>query len=188
NKTIFIAPDGALLSEYLKQGLVPGEIAYFVRGEGSAPVLETPYGNIAVLICSDAFFPDLVRRQVGRNGADILLIPAWDFEGVKYFWPYGTAFRAIENGLAMFRPARESVSIAVDYQGRPVVLSDYFLTDQSIVYADLSTEGRETLYSLLGDWFAWLSIAGLVLLVVMAIAGRESEGNQLITPVQRETI
>jgi apolipoprotein N-acyltransferase len=188
NKTIFIAPDGELLSEYVKQGLVPGEMASFVRGEGSAPVLETPYGNIAVLICSDAFFPDLVRRQVGRNGADILLIPAWDFEGVKYFWPYGTAFRAIENGLAMFRPARESVSIAVDYQGRPVVLSDYFLTDQSIVYADLSTEGRETLYSLLGDWFAWLSIAGLVLLVVMAIAGRESEGNQLITPVQRETI
>jgi apolipoprotein N-acyltransferase len=182
NKTIFIAPDGALLSEYLKQGLVPGEIAYFVRGEGSAPVLETPYGNIAVLICSDAFFPDLVRRQVGRNGADILLIPAWDFEGVKYFWPYGTAFRAIENGFAMFRPARESVSIAVDYQGRPVVLSDYFLTDQSIVYADLSTEGRETVYSLLGDWFAWLSVAGFVVLLVIAIARRKSEEKPLVKP------
>jgi apolipoprotein N-acyltransferase len=188
NKTILIAPDGELLSEYLKQRLVPGEMANYVRGEGSAPVLETPYGNVAVLICSDAFFPDLVRRQVGRNGADILLIPAWDFEGVKNFWSYGTAFRAIENGFAMFRLARESVSIAVDYQGRPVVLSDYFLTDQSIVYADLSTEGRETVYSLLGDWLAWLSIAGLLLLVVMAIAKRKSEGKQLVTPDQRETI
>jgi apolipoprotein N-acyltransferase len=188
NKTIFIAPDGELLSEYLKQRLVPGEMEEYVRGEGPAPVLETPYGNIAVLICSDAFFPDLVRRQVGRNGADILLMPAWDFEGVKYFWPYGTAFRAIENGFAMFRLARESVSIAVDYQGRSVVLSDYFLTDQPIVYADLSTEGRETVYRLLGDWFAWLSSAGLVLLVVMAIAKRQSEGKQLVTPEQGETI
>ena len=186
NKTILIAPDGELISEYLKQRLVPGEIAEYVPGMGSAPVVETPFGKISVLICSDAFFPDLVRRQVGRKGADILLIPAWDFEGVKYFWPYGTAFRAIENGFALYRLARESVSIAVDYQGRPVVLSDYFLTDQSIVYADLSTEGRETVYNLLGDWFAWLSIAGLVLLVGMAIARRESEGEQLVTPDQPE--
>jgi apolipoprotein N-acyltransferase len=188
NKTFLIAPNGKLVSEYIKQGLVPGEMAEFVRGEGPAPVLETPYGRIAVLICSDAFFPDLVRRQVGRNGVAILLIPAWDFEGVKYFWSYGTAFRAIENGFSIFRPARESVSIAVDYQGRPLVLSDYFLTDQSIVYADLSTEGRETVYSLLGDWFAWMSIAGLVSLVVMAIARQESEGKQLIKSDQRETI
>jgi apolipoprotein N-acyltransferase len=175
NKTIFIAPDGELISEYIKQRLVPGEMEEFVRGEGSAPVLETPYGNIAVLICSDAFFPDLVRRQVGRNGADILLMPAWDFESVKYFWPYGTAFLAIENGFTMFRLARESVSIAVDYQGRPVVLSDYFLTDQPIVYADLPTEGRVTVYSLLGDWFAWMSIAGFVLLLTIAMTKRKPE-------------
>jgi len=187
NKTIFIAPDGELLSEYLKQGLVPGEIAYFVRGEGSAPVLETPHGNIAVMICSDMFFPGLVRRQVGRNGADILLVPAWDFQGAEYFWPYVTAFHAIENGFAMFRVARESLTIAVDYQGRPLVLSNYFLTDQSIIYADLPTEGRETVYSLLGDWFAWLSIAGFVVLLVISIAKRKSEGKQLVTPDQRET-
>jgi apolipoprotein N-acyltransferase len=187
NKAIFIAPDGKLISEYLKQRLVPGEMASFVRGVEAAPVLETPYGNIAILICSDAFYPDLVRRQVGRTGVDILLLPAWDFEGVKYFWPYGTAFRAIENGFDMFRLARESVSIAVDYQGRPIVLSDYFLTDQSIIYADLSTDGRETVYSLLGDWFAWLSISGLTMLVVMAITKRKSEGKQLATPDQRES-
>jgi len=182
NKTIFIAPDGELLSEYLKQGLVPGEIASFVRGEGPAPVLETPHGNIAVMICSDMFFPGLVRRQVGRNGADILLVPAWDFQGAEYFWTYGTAFHAIENGFAMFRVARESLTIAVDYQGRPLVLSNYFLTDQSIIYADLSTEGRETVYSLLGDWFAWLSVAGFVVLLVIAIARRKSEEKPLVKP------
>jgi apolipoprotein N-acyltransferase len=182
NKTIFIAPDGELLSEYLKQGLVPGEIAYFVRGEGSAPVLETPHGNIAVMICSDMFFPGLVRRQVGRNGADILLVPAWDFQGAEYFWPYVTAFHAIENGFAMFRVARESVTIAVDFQGRPLVLSNYFLTDQSIIYAELPTEGRETVYSLLGDWFAWLSVAGFVVLLVISIAKRKSEEKQLVKP------
>ncbi len=128
------------------------------------------------------------KRVDCRSGADILLVPAWDFQGAEYFWSYGTAFRAIENGFAMFRVARESLSITVDYQGRPLVLSNYFLTDQSIIYADLPTEGRETVYSLLGDWFAWLSIAGLVPLVVIAIARNKSEGKQRITPDQRETI
>jgi apolipoprotein N-acyltransferase len=188
DKTIFISPDGALLSEYLKQRLMPGEIAYYIRGEGPAPVLETPYGNIAILICSDAPFPDFVRRQVGGSGADILLVPAWDFQGAEYFWPYSTAFRAIENGFAMFRVARESLTLAVDYQGRPLVQSNYFSNDQPIIYADLPTEGRETVYTLLGDWFAWLSITGLVLLLVMVIAKRKSEGKQLVTPDQRETV
>ena len=188
NKTILIAPDGELITEYLKQRLVPGEMAEYVRGESSAPVVETPFGKIAVLICSDAFFPDLVRRQVGRNSADILLIPAWDFEGAKYFWTYGTAFRAIENGFSLFRLARESVSIAVDYQGRPLVLSDYFLNEQTIIYADIPTEGRETVYSLLGDWFAWMAIAGFVLLLMVAMTKRKPEEKQLVESDQRETV
>jgi len=77
NKTIFISPDGELLSEYTKQRLMPGEIGYYIRGEGPAPVLATPYGTISILICSDATFPDFVRRQVGCSDADILLVPAW---------------------------------------------------------------------------------------------------------------
>jgi apolipoprotein N-acyltransferase len=150
-------------------------MADFVPGEGPAPVLETPYGTIAILICSDLFSPGLVHRQVGRNDADILLTPAWDLRDAEYVWPYGTAFRAIENGFAMFRPARESLTIAVDHLGRSLVQSNYFFNDQPIIYADLPTEGYGTVYRLLGDWFAWLSIAGFVILLAIAIAKPKSD-------------
>jgi apolipoprotein N-acyltransferase len=188
NKTVFISPDGKVLAEYTKQRLMPSESANHIRGEGPVPILETPYGKIAAIICSDAVFPDFVRRQVGRRDADILLVPAWDFRGAEYVWSYGTAFRAIENGFAMMRLVREGLTIAVDHQGRPLVQSNYFFNDQPIIYADLPTEGRKTVYSLLGDWFAWLSIAGLVLLLVKATVKRKSDEKQLVTPDLQEAV
>jgi apolipoprotein N-acyltransferase len=175
NKTVFISPGGELPSEYTKHRLTPPEATTHIRGEGPVPVVETSYGNIATIICNDAVFPDFVRRRVGRSDADILLVPAWDFRYAEHIWSYYMSFRAIENGFSMFRIAREGLTLAVDYQGRPLVQSNYFLNDQPIIYADLPTEGVDTLYSLLGDWFAWLSVAGLVVLLVIAIAKRKSE-------------
>ena len=175
NKTVFISPDGELLSEYTKHRLTPPEAATHIRGEGPVPVVETPYGHIATIICNDAVFPDFVRRQVSGRDVDILLVPAWDFRYAEHIWSYYMSFRAIENGFSMFRLAREGLTLAVDHQGRPLVQSNYFLNDQPIIYADLPTEGRETVYSLLGDWFAWLSVAGFVVLLVIAIAKRKSE-------------
>jgi apolipoprotein N-acyltransferase len=182
DNAVFISPDGELLSEYTKHRLMPNEMGFYVRGKGPVPVVETPYGNIAVIICSDAGFPGFVRRNVGGTGVDILLMPAWDFRGAEQIWSHYIAFRAIENGFAMFRVVREGLTLAVDHQGRPLVQSNYFLNDQAIIYADLPTEGRETAYALLGDWFAWLSVAGFVVLLGIAIARRKSEEKQLVKP------
>jgi apolipoprotein N-acyltransferase len=187
NKTVFISPEGELLSEYTKQRLTPPEAVTHIRGEGPVPVVETPYGNIATIICNDALFPDFVRRQVGGRGVDILLVPAWDFRYAVHIWSYFQTFRAIENGFSMFRVAREGLTLAVDHQGRQLVQSNYFLNDQPIIYADLPTEGRETVYSLLGDWFAWLSVAGFVVLLVIAVTKRKSEEKQLVKPDERRT-
>jgi apolipoprotein N-acyltransferase len=182
NKTVFISPGSELLSEYTKHRLTPPEAETHIRGEGPVPVVETPYGNIATIICNDAIFPDFVRRHVGGRGVDILLVPSWDFRYAASIWSHFQAFRAIENGFSMFRLVREGLTLAVDHLGLPLVQSNYFLNDQPIIYADLPTEGSETVYSLLGDWFAWLSVAGFVVLLVIAIAKRKSEEKQLVKP------
>jgi apolipoprotein N-acyltransferase len=178
NKVVFIGPDGEFLSEYSKQRLTPVEVGNTIRGEGPVPVVETPYGNIATIICNDALFPDFVRRKVGGRGVDILLVPAADLPYAEHIWSHFMAFRAIENGFAMLRIAREGLTLAVDHQGRTLVQSNYFLNDQPVIYADLPTEGVDTLYSLLGDWFAWLSIAGFVVLLAMAIVKRAPKEEQ----------
>ena len=188
NKTVFISPDGELLSEYTKHRLTPPEAATHIRGEEPVPVVETLYGNIATIICNDAVFPDFVRRQVGGRGVDILLVPAWDFRYAVYIWSYFQTFRAIENGFSMFRIAKEGLTLAVDHQGRSLVQSNYFLNEQPIIYAVLPTEGSETVYSLLGDWFAWLSVAGFVVLLVISITKRKSEEKQLVNLDQQGSV
>jgi apolipoprotein N-acyltransferase len=169
NKAAFISPDGKLLSVYIKQRLTPPEATNHIRGQGPVPVIETPYGKIATVICNDAVFSHFVRHHLSGKGVDILLVPAWDPLYAVKIWSYFMSFRAIENGVSMFRLAREGLTLAVDYQGRPLVYSNYYLTDQRVIFVDLPTKGRRTAYSLLGDWFAWLSVAGFVVLLGIAL-------------------
>lgn len=56
-----------------------------------------------------------------------------------------------------------------DPQGRILAESNYFTTDERIIYADVPTRGVWTLYSVLSDWFAWLCVAGLAAIVVWTV-------------------
>lgn len=61
-------------------------------------------------------------------------------------------FWAIENSFSMLRSTYEGLSAAVDYQGRVLAAMDYFTTEDKVMIADVSTEGRRTIYSRIGDF------------------------------------
>jgi apolipoprotein N-acyltransferase len=181
NKTVFIAPSGEVVWEYVKQHLV-GREAYagYARGEEPAPVASTPYGNISSVICLDADSPSLMQEP-GRDGADVMLVPGAD-GGIAtigiYTSPlitYMDVFRAVENGYALVRIAHHSLTVAVDHQGRHLAELNYFTSDEEIMYADVPTKGAWTIYSALGDWFAWVCVAGLVAIVVGMVIRRQKE-------------
>lgn len=50
------------------------EKLYFTPGDGPAPVVDTAFGRIAVLICYDLEFPEYTRRAA-LDGADLLAVP-----------------------------------------------------------------------------------------------------------------
>jgi apolipoprotein N-acyltransferase len=83
-----------------------------------------------------------------------------------------THFRAIENGMSMIRANDHGLSSALDYHGRVLAQMNHFVTDERVMIADLPTEGLPTVYSRIGDLFAWLSIGDFVALVVLAIVNR----------------
>jgi len=74
--------------------------------------------------------------------------------------------RQTTNGLAM----------TVDYEGNVLAKSDYFATDPQVMVADVPIHGVRTIYATIGDLFAWLSVAGLVVLIGVAIARRRTAG------------
>lgn len=176
NRAALIDPAGAVALSYVKGIPVPGfEARMSRRGERRLLSHDSPHGRIAVAICYDLDFPGFVR-QVGTAGADLLLVPASDWEAIKLSHHVSAVFRAVENGVAMVRATRWGLSAAVDPQGRVLALVDSFTTADQTLVAEVPVRGVRTLYARFGDWFAWLCVAGLLCLLAwsLALAGQQA--------------
>jgi apolipoprotein N-acyltransferase len=142
-----------------------GENSVYEKGEEVIQTADTPYGRIGVTICKDMNFPSYIR-QAGEKDVDIMLGPSYDFpksEGPSY-----TA-RAIENGFSFIRPVYNGVSFAEDYNGNILNEMDSEETDTGIMYTDVPVEGVDTIYTTIGDSFAWSCILGSIGYGVFAI-------------------
>ena len=83
------------------------------------------------------------------------------------------AFRAIENGFSVVRVTGLGLSAVYDYQGRTLATMDYFKTKDKVFTAYVPEKGVRTVYSQIGDVFAWLSIVGFVILLEKVVFGKK---------------
>lgn len=170
NKVVLFTPTGECALVYGKtMSLFP------TISDGALRAVDTPYGRLAVAVSSDMDFP-LFVNALGRAGADIVLVPAYDSVGTHPYVSYVAALRAVENGFAMVRQANEGTSLAVDAVGHVLARQDYFETSDRTMIADVPIHGRATLYALVGDWFAFAGMALCGLLVLVALLAPRSAG------------
>ncbi len=80
---------------------------------------------------------------------------------------------AIENGYSLIRNGYHGVSIAVDFHGNMLSRLNNFTMDERVMIADLPTQGVQTIYSQIGDIFAWLCVFGSLGLIVLAVKDRK---------------
>ena len=73
NSAMLIDPTG-VRAVYRKLHLWDREKLWFTPGADPPPVLDTPVGRVAVIICYDLEFPELTR-SVALAGAELLLVP-----------------------------------------------------------------------------------------------------------------
>jgi apolipoprotein N-acyltransferase len=169
DEAVLLDPTGHVVWTYEKTHLVPfGEQDLVVQGDGKVPLVDSPYGRLANVICFDTDYPGTVR-QAGQAGADLLFAPSDDWQAIDPAHAQHATFRAIENGFSEVREASKGLSIAVDYEGRVLSASDYFTTDQQVMVAYVPMHGVRTIYATIGDLFAWLCIIGLLALTGLAI-------------------
>jgi apolipoprotein N-acyltransferase len=171
NRAILVDPTGATVWDYHKAHPTPGENMMVVAGPRVVPVVTTPYGRLATVICYDADFPELVR-QAGQAGADLLLVPSKDWQSVSAQHARMATFRAIEVGLWVVRPVSSGVSAVVDPYGQVLAQTDAFSGVEPTVTAVIVARGSSTLYTRFGDWFAYLCVAGLATLTGLAFGRR----------------
>lgn len=163
NKLVVFGPNGENLGQYIKARSLWNENN--VEGDGVPLIIDTPHGKLAFTVGFDMDFPALLRQA---GNADIVIAPAADWRTLAPHHSLMSTYRGVENGLAVFRPTYNGLSLASDSHGRILARTDHFRSDAESFIADVPSKGVDTFYTRAGDWFAWLSV--LLLLVLFLVA------------------
>jgi apolipoprotein N-acyltransferase len=192
NAAFMLNPDGRTAAVYRKIHLVPfGEFFPFQRwitfvaplvqrfapfSAGTGPVM-LPVGShqASTAICYEVVFPSLARDAVAA-GSGLLTTVTNDGWYGRSSAPYQhfemASMRAIEQGRYLARAANTGISGIVDPYGRIVARSGIFEQVGLVGEARFLT-GR-TVYSLIGDVIAYVSIALTVLAAIFVRGHRGS--------------
>ncbi|QGZ96921.1 apolipoprotein N-acyltransferase [Terricaulis silvestris] len=173
NRAYFVTAEG--VRTYDKHHMIPGLESEFTPGTAT---LFTDVDGLraGVVICKDMDFPALSRRY-GEQGADLLLVPAWDFGVDGWLHSRMAVLRGVESGFTLIRSAREGVMTISDPYGQvlaeaPSGSDIASLTDRSII----QPRHVPTLYTRIGDAFGWFCAALALVLIGWTILARRRAG------------
>jgi apolipoprotein N-acyltransferase len=186
NSALLIDADGRVHGRYHKQVLlafgeyipfapilskVPGMPPIgegFSRGVGPA-TLDLPGGiKVAPLICYEDLMPGLARKFVREKGAHLLVNltnDAW-FGNTVAPWQHArlAQWRAIETRKSLVRVTNTGVTTIINPKGEMRETLPLFAP--TVLTAKVEIMEGETLYMRYGDWFAWMAVAGAILIVL----------------------
>jgi apolipoprotein N-acyltransferase len=190
NSAFLVRPDGTPGGVYRKMHLVPfGEyvplkqLLFFAAplveavsdfSAGEASVLLPIRGHLmSTAICYEIVYPDLVRQSA--SSSELITTITNDAWFGRTSAPYQhfqqASMRAIENGRYLVRSANTGISGIVDPYGRVLAHTDIF--QQAVVVGDARFVRERTVYSVIGDGFAYGS--AILTLGVLLLARRRVE-------------
>ena len=169
NSSRFYSPDGTLEANYDKHHLLPG-----IEPEKSGDkrvLVNQPSGYWGLQICKDMDFPKL-SREYAAEGANLLLVPAWDFNLDRWLHARMAVLRAVENGFALARSARNGLLTLSDNRGRILAEAATMPGRFQSITGKVNVLRGVTFYTRTGDWFAWLCIAMFIVLLAFGCLPR----------------
>ena len=167
NSAVIFTP-GAPTQRYLKRRLIPGlDIGYTT---GSSAFVE---GATGVAICKDFDFPEMIR-EYGARGVTLLIAPSWDFGADGRLHARMAVVRGVENGFALARAATDGRLTLSDRSGRIVAEAVTSPDQPTVLTAELGLRSGGTLYTRIGDVFAWIVVAAAAALIGFRLAPRLS--------------
>jgi len=172
NRVRILSPEGEAVADQYKFGGALFE-GFSRVGTGDPAVFTVGGARLATYICWDLDFARTIRR-LGRLHVDVLLTPAADWRAIDPMHTRMAVFRAVENGTSLVRQTAAGLSLVADPAGTTIAAMDHFTADRLRLVAEVPAHGVRTLYSVIGDLAAWLSLALLGLLSALAVRGRRA--------------
>jgi apolipoprotein N-acyltransferase len=189
NSVFLMSPEGEILERYDKEYLVPfaeyfplagvdplrrrfERVRVFTHGKESR-LLPTRAGKAGVVICNEAMLPEVVSDRVAQ-GASYLINPSNDtwigeptFVGLQFDI---IALRAVEQRRYLVRSSTSGPSAVIDPWGRVLVKTKPGV--RSAIRGSIQARSDRSVYSRLGDLFAFLCL-GIVILSLLVRPWRD---------------
>jgi apolipoprotein N-acyltransferase len=163
NESRVYSPNGVLEATYRKHHMLPPFESHLLPG--TTRVLVTrPSGKWGIEICKDMDFPQLAR-EYASDGAGLMLVPAWDF--VDDGWLHGrmAILRGVESGFSIARAAKQGILTITDDRGRVLAERNSGADLFASLVAVAPVHNEQTFYARAGDWFVWLDLLLIVVLI-----------------------
>jgi apolipoprotein N-acyltransferase len=126
-----------------------------------------PNTTTALTVCGDVNFANPVRAYAAKT-TDLLAIPASDEDLNGWQHSRTALLRGVENGVGIAWAAQRGTVLAADAWGRTIT-SAQTISPIVTATAQLPVGAGPTLYTRLGDWFAWLCLTLMATGLIAAI-------------------
>ena len=169
NVALAFLPDGSVF-DYDKRHLLPPGENRFTPGTHAGLL----GGDQAVAICKDMDFERTLRSDMRQGVVRILAVPANDF--IKDDWLHArmAMMRGVENGFALVRAASNGIATVSDAQGRVLASARTYAPGLTVIRASVPLGPGPTLYTGIGDVFAWACMALAASLAALAFVKRRA--------------
>ncbi len=149
---------------------VSEEVGGFRKGNVRAVGKFANGNTFCVFICYEAIYPDEVREFAARGAQLFINISNDGWFGTSQAAEQHLRMarvRAVENRRWLVRDTNSGISASVDPYGNMIRVMKRDSRDSADLPYDFRTD--ETLYSRLGDWFAWMCVIVSVILVLLTL-------------------
>ncbi|MFH1829742.1 MAG: apolipoprotein N-acyltransferase [Pseudomonadota bacterium] len=143
-------------------------VGSFIAGSSFDPIVAAG-AKIGPLICYEDIFPE-ISRKMAKSGAQFLANitnDAWyGVSSAPYQHMALAVFRAVENRRYVVRSTNTGVSAVIAPNGKIEMESGLF--EDALIVAPIRLIKETTLYTRLGDWFAWACVAYMAVGIIVA--------------------
>lgn len=177
NEMVMLTPDGKFLEVYGKNHPTsPGEPPIVTAGV--YPVYKTKLGRMATIICNDVHWTN-TSRTLALKGAQLIAVPTLEGPGIALEQVAQSVLRAVENRVAVVKTDVAYAAAIIDPYGNIIALRNASPNGAAFaLVANVPLGTSTTLYSKLGDWLGWLSLAGFVFFVILQKMNRRQQKAQ----------
>ena len=156
NAALVFEPRTARPVAYYKHHFIPVFEDRYARGTVRTMLPGAP--RIGVAICKDLDFTSTALAY-GRRDAQLLLVPAWDFDADAWLHGRMAVLRGVEGGFAVARTARDGQLTLSDDRGRVLAQASSVGRDAPVtLLGEVPLRETRTPYARWGDAFGWLCL------------------------------